>query len=218
MPAREKPSPPRPRTAPADPSRRGFLESVGLGVAGLSLSATAREGVEGESPPLPPGVAARFGPGPVPMTFRLNGREVTVEVEPRTTLLAALRDRLELTGAKEVCDRGACGGCTVLLDGRPVTACMVLALDAREREVTTIEGLAQGEGLDPLQSAFIDHDALMCGYCTPGMIMAAKGLLLENPSPDEEQVRRALSGNLCRCGTYPQVFRAVHAASGRREG
>jgi aerobic-type carbon monoxide dehydrogenase small subunit (CoxS/CutS family) len=150
--------------------------------------------------------------------MRLNGQEIRLTVEPATTLLTALRERLELTGTKEACGRGACGACTVLLDRRPVKACLMLALDARGRDVTTIEGLSQGVDLDPLQAAFIEHDALMCGFCTPGMILAAKGLLLENPSPSAGEIREALSGNLCRCGTYPHVFRAVGSVTAGEEG
>jgi aerobic-type carbon monoxide dehydrogenase small subunit (CoxS/CutS family) len=198
-------------------TRRGFIGTVGGGVAGLGLGVAA-SGAEIDAPPRQPGVAGRFGPGRFPLTLRINGRKREITVETRTTLLAALREGLDLTGAKEVCDRGACGACTVLLDGRPVNACLMLALDARGAEITTIEGLAPGEALDPVQQAFVDKDALMCGFCTPGMIRAAEGLLIRLPTPTEDQIRSGLSGNLCRCATYPNVFAAVRSASGRKEG
>ena len=159
------------------------------------------------------------GPDAVAFKLHVNGTERALTVEPRTTLLGALRDHLGLTGAKPVCDRGACGACTVHLDGMPVMSCMMLALDARGRKVTTIEGLARGDKLAPIQQAFIDHDALQCGFCTPGMIMSCQALLARNPNPQLADVRAAVAGNLCRCGTYPKVFEAtLAAAKGGRHG
>jgi aerobic-type carbon monoxide dehydrogenase small subunit (CoxS/CutS family) len=195
-------------------SRRGFLKGAGLGAATTGLLGTATEALAaGRSP-----VVA--GPGPVPLSLKVNGTERKLRVEPRTTLAEALRDELGLTGTKVVCDRGSCSACTVHLDGMPVNACMTFALDVGRREVTTIEGLAKGETLHPVQEAFIAHDALQCGFCTPGMVMSCAALLARNPKPTLEDVRDATSGNLCRCGTYPKVFAATLAAAkgGRKEG
>lgn len=155
------------------------------------------------------------GPGAVPITLHVNGVARTLSLAPATTLAEALRERLALTGTKVACDRGACSACTVWLDRAPVCACMTLAIDVGEREVTTIEGLAQDGPLHPVQSAFIDHDAIQCGFCTPGLIMSCAALLARTPDPSESQVRDALGGHLCRCGTYPHVIAAVLEASRR---
>ena len=149
------------------------------------------------------------------MTLRVNGQTYTARLEPRVTLADALRDHLDLTGTKLICDRGACGGCTVLLDTEPVVSCMVLAITAQGKEIRTVEGLAQNDTLDSLQEAFIAHDALQCGYCTPGMLMSCRALLNRNPKPGLAEIKAAVSGNVCRCGTYPHVFAAVLAASGQ---
>jgi aerobic-type carbon monoxide dehydrogenase small subunit (CoxS/CutS family) len=196
------------------------LKGLGTGAAAAAVSPAAGLGAfagtagtpsaAGQKDPL---LAERISRGPVQIELRINGEARKVMVEPRTTLLSALRNRLGLTGAKEVCDRGACGACTVHLDGRPVNSCLVLALDARGRAIRTIEGLALGDALDPVQDAFIEKDALMCGYCTPGMVMAVRALLDRNPSPTLDDVRRATAGNLCRCGTYPKVFEAALLAA-----
>ena len=145
----------------------------------------------------------------------MNGEARRIEIDPATTLLQALRMDLDLTGTKEVCDRGACGACSVLVDGRLIVSCMMLAVDAAGSRITTVEGLANGDALDPVQRSFIAHDALQCGYCTPGLVMAARALLDENPKPTLEEIRQGLSGNLCRCGTYTNVFNAVLDASGQ---
>jgi len=158
---------------------------------------------------------ARLGPEPATMRLRVNGGVVEVTTEPATTLLDALRNHANLTGAKEVCDRAACGACSVLVDGRLVASCMMLAVDAIGREVTTIEGVAPEGGLHPVQEAFIRHDALQCGFCTPGLVVASKALLDANPKPTIAQIRRGLAGNICRCGTYTNVFNAVLDASGQ---
>jgi aerobic-type carbon monoxide dehydrogenase small subunit (CoxS/CutS family) len=157
---------------------------------------------------------ARAGPGAVRVPLTVNGAVAEVLVEPRVTLLDALRDRLDLTGTKRACDHGACGACTVWLDGKPVNSCLVLAVDAAGRSVTTIEGLAKGDQLHPVQAAFVKHDAAMCGFCTPGMVMSCAALLSATKNPTDEQIRRAVAGNLCRCGTYPHVFSAVREAGG----
>jgi len=136
-----------------------------------------------------------------------------LNVEPRVTLLDALRDRLNYTGAKKVCDRGTCGACTVLMDGKAVYACMVLAVDAQGRNIQTVEGLSQGSELHPVMRAFVEHDAQQCGYCTPGFVVAVKAFLDENPNPTYEQVKDGLGGNLCRCGTYVGIRKAVLEAA-----
>jgi xanthine dehydrogenase YagT iron-sulfur-binding subunit len=194
-------------------SRRSFLKGTGAGAAGLAAVgfqlpvATAKEQNAAES---------AVGPDPVPVTLRVNDRTYTLRLEPRVTLASALRDHLDLTGTKLICDRGACGGCTVLLDGEPVVSCMVLAVTAQGKAIRTVEGLAKNdEQLDPLQEAFIAYDALQCGYCTPGMLMSCRALLDRTPQPTLTEIKTAVSGNVCRCGTYPHVFAAVLAASGQ---
>jgi xanthine dehydrogenase YagT iron-sulfur-binding subunit len=189
-------------------SRRGFLLGTGVAAATTAMLEGCRAPeIEVKSP------SPVFGPERVALTLRVNSVERRVEVEPRTTLAEALRRELGLTGTKVVCDRGSCSACTVWLDGTPVCACMTFALDAAGRDVTTIEGLARGDALHPVQEAFIEHDALQCGFCTPGMIMSCAALLQRTPSPTLEDVRAATSGNLCRCGTYPKVFDATLAAA-----
>ncbi len=193
-------------------SRRGFLKGAGLTAAGTALL----EGVQAfgrEASSATPGVT-ELGPGPVSVRLHVNGNEHTTEIEPRTTLADALRIHLGMTGTKVICDRGACSGCTVWLDKVPVNSCMTLAIDAIGRHVTTIEGLsAEGEP-HPLQTAFVKHDALQCGFCTPGMVMSCAALLEKNPHPSEQEVRHAISGNLCRCGTYPKIFAATLETAG----
>jgi len=156
------------------------------------------------------------------IALRINGRDYEVEVEPRTTLLSVLRDemdtngqRLNLTGVKQVCDRGECGGCTVIMDGKAVYSCMTLAIDAQGKDILTVEGLADGDKLHPLQEAFIEHDALQCGFCTPGFLMTAKALLDKNLDPTPEEIKRGLTGNICRCGAYTRIFEAVQTAAKR---
>lgn len=187
-------------------SRRTFLKTSGMSVAAATVMST---GVSG----LPPGTPKVVGPGAVSVTLKVNGKPMQAEVTPATTLAEALRGPLNHTGTKIVCDRGACSACTVWLDGLPVNSCMTLAVDVGQRDVKTIEGLANGEVLHPVQAAFIEHDASQCGYCTPGMVMSCAALLARNPHPTEADVRQATSGNLCRCGTYPKVFEATLAAA-----
>ena len=155
-----------------------------------------------------------LGPGPVPLDLKVNGKLYRLSVEPRVILADALRDRLGLTGTKVVCDRGACGACTVMIDGEPVCSCLTLAIEARGKAITTIEGLAKDGRLAPIQDAFVRADALQCGFCTSGMIMSCKSLLDKNPKPSRAEIVNAVSGNLCRCGTYPHVFEAVEIAAG----
>jgi xanthine dehydrogenase YagT iron-sulfur-binding subunit len=188
-------------------TRRGFMQGVGV-AGGTAVVAKEVRAAEKPAKVLP---AAR-----VPITLNVNGKDHKLKVEPRVTLLRALRNELDLTGSKEVCDRGSCGACSVHLDGKLVTSCMVLAVDAVGKRVTTIEGLAQGkdgEKLDPIQDAFVKHDALQCGFCTPGMVMACKALLDQNKKPTLLQIKKALSGNICRCGTYTNIFAAVETAA-----
>ena len=202
-------------------SRRSFLKgfkSLGILTAG---GAVAKGGLAAEAPTSGENgertAKKAVGPGAVSVTLRVNGAVRKVAVEPRETLAEALRDRLHLTGTKIVCNRGACSACTVLLDGEPVNACMVLAVEAAGREIRTVEGLQRKEELHPLQQAFIDHDASQCGYCTPGMLMSAVHLLESDPDPSIEKLKVALSGNLCRCGTHPHVFRALLEVAERRK-
>jgi len=163
------------------------------------------------------GRLAAVGPDAVPLALTVNGVSRALQVEPRTTLAEALRGSLGLTGTKIGCDRGACSACTVLIDGAAVCSCMILAVDVGARRVTTIEGLASGSELHPVQASFIAHDALQCGYCTPGMVMSCAALLERTPDPTAEDVQVAISGHVCRCGTYPHVVAATLAAAKARK-
>jgi aerobic-type carbon monoxide dehydrogenase small subunit (CoxS/CutS family) len=158
------------------------------------------------------------GPDAVAIPLQINGVTRTLHAEPHMTLAEALRGPLGLTGTKIACNRGACSACTVWLDGQPVCACMVLAIEVGTRAITTIEGLAQGDTLHPVQQAFIDHDALQCGFCTPGMIMSCAALVEHNAEPSADDVRAAISGHICRCGTYPHVIAATLDAARTRKG
>ena len=149
----------------------------------------------------------------VEIVLRVNGINYEVAIEPQRTLVEVLRDTLGLTGTKKSCSEGECGACTVLMDGKPVTSCLILALDAQGKEILTIEGLSEGEKLHPIQEAFLKHGAIQCGFCTPGMVMSAKALLDEHPKPTATEVRKAISGNLCRCTGYQQIVDSILAAS-----
>ena len=191
-------------------TRRSFIRGAGLSTAGsvlLTSNALAFDYKEQAT------VGKEFGPDAITIKMKVNGIVKSLSVEPRTTLASALRDHLELTGTKVVCDRGSCSACTVYVDGKPVNSCMMSAFDVGEKEVTTIEGIAKNGELHPVQQAFIDHDASQCGYCTPGMVMSCVHLVENNANPDLEDVKNATRGNLCRCGTYPHVFKATLAAS-----
>jgi aerobic-type carbon monoxide dehydrogenase small subunit (CoxS/CutS family) len=155
------------------------------------------------------------GPGPIEIKLNVNGQARTISAEPATTLLEALRLHLNLTGPKEICDRGACGGCSVIIDGKLAVSCMMLAVDAEGARIRTIEGLAKDGSLDPIQENFIRHDAMQCGYCTPGFIIAGRALLDKKPKPTLPEIKKALSGNICRCGTYTNIFNAILEASGQ---
>jgi xanthine dehydrogenase YagT iron-sulfur-binding subunit len=180
---------------------------IGTGAVGAGL-------LEGEAQAAPP-AANVVGPGPVPITLNINGKPVSLTVEPSVTLLDALRNHLDYTGAKKVCDRGTCGACTVILGGKSVYACSVLAIDAQGRNIDTIEGLPVN---NPISNAFVNHDGQQCGYCTPGFVMAAKGFLSEHPNPTMDDVKNGLGGNLCRCGTYMGVRQAVLEAAKNMKG
>ena len=189
-------------------SRRGFLKGVGTGVAATGLLTTIEPAtVDAANRPL------RHGPGAVPIVLEVNGETHRTEAEPRHVLLDVLRRNLDITGPKPICERGACGGCTVLVEGEPVYSCMMLAIDAVGKKITTVEGLANGDQLDPVQEAFIEHDALMCGFCTPGFLMSVRALIDRNPNPSIDDVKSAVSGNVCRCGTYPRIFEAALTAA-----
>ena len=189
-------------------TRRKFIQGVGTGMIGTAVLPGILSGEKEKPEPSPPS-----HPGKELVVLKVNGKQVRAMVEPRTTLVQLLRDHLELTGTKIVCDHGECGGCTVLLDGKAVYSCHMLALDAAGKEVLTIEGLLNGEELHPIQQAFIDHDGLQCGFCTPGQIMAAQALLLKHPEPTVEQVKEGMAGNLCRCAAYPNIVKSVMAAA-----
>jgi len=190
-------------------SRRSFLRASGIAAGAAAAEETliglASSGARGE--PL------TVGPGEVPVTLDVNGVARTLSIEPRMTLVEALRGPLELTGTKIGCDRGACSACTVWIDGAQVASCMMLAIDVGGGKITTIEGLARGDDLHPVQSAFIAHDAVQCGFCTPGLVMSCAALLARNPNPSPDDVKNATSGHLCRCGTYPHVLAATLAAA-----
>jgi xanthine dehydrogenase YagT iron-sulfur-binding subunit len=153
------------------------------------------------------------GPGKVPIQLHVNGALYSLDVEPRRTLLDVLRIDLHLTGTKKVCDMGDCGACTVMLEGKAVYSCMLLAIECEGHRILTIEGLAEGEHLDPIQQAFVKHDAFQCGFCTPGQIMAVRALLERNVSPTADEIRQAVSGNICRCGAYLRIFAAAEEAA-----
>lgn len=187
-------------------SRRSFLKA-----SGISLSVPL---VMGHRVIKVAGAEVKvYGPAKVPIALTVNGKKYSAEVEPRVTLLEALRGDLDLTGSKRVCDRATCGACTVIVDGKPAYSCSVLAIEAQGKAITTVEGLMQGDKLHPVQQAFIDNDAQQCGFCTPGFVVACKAFLDKNPNPTLEQVERGLGGNLCRCGTYVGVRAAVLQAA-----
>jgi xanthine dehydrogenase YagT iron-sulfur-binding subunit len=208
-----------PRKKPThDESRRDFLRTIGAGAvvsASASLSASASaEAADASAGQVPD----TFGPGSVPITLTINGRRHQLNVEPRVTLLDAMRTRLDITGQKRVCDRGACGACTVIIEGRTYYSCSMLAIEAQGKNIRTVDGLANGNTLHPVQQAFCDHDGLMCGFCTPGFVMATVALLEKNPTPTADQARKALDGNLCRCGTNIGVLKAALSAKGVSRG
>lgn len=191
-------------------SRRAFLKTVSASSIAAGVIAPGDSQAQAGPPAL--------GPGEVPIQLTIDGQTRSLRVEPRVTLLDAMRERLDITAQKRVCDRGSCGACTVLIDGKSAYACSVLAIDAQGRSIRTVASLAKGTVLHPVQQAFCDHDGLMCGFCTPGFVLSAVALLEKNPSPTAEQAKAALDGNICRCGTYPRVVEAVLNTKGVRRG
>ena len=210
-----KPRDPREKEEnPPDPSRRRFLKGVGIAGATAAVADQLWIDAKGEERETPQ-PASKTLTGTVSVVLDVNGQKRTVQVEPRTTLLNALRNHLEpqVTGPKLVCDMGTCGACTVLLDGKPVYSCLLLAVDTLGKKITTVEGLGSPESMNAVQSAFVEKDGLMCGFCTPGFVTTISAYLKTNDNPTLDQVREACKGNFCRCGTYPRVFEAALAAA-----
>jgi xanthine dehydrogenase YagT iron-sulfur-binding subunit len=201
--------------------RREFVKLAGTAGVAVGVLASGELLKAEPAPQEPPDAATNklVGPGPVKMTLKINGKHTVLVAEPRVTLLDGLRDHIHLTGAKKVCDRGTCGACTVIIDGTAMYSCSVLAIDVAERpgspvaSIETIEGLAPAGQLHPVSTAFVDHDASQCGFCTPGFVMSAKAYIDKHPHPTYEQVKASLGGNLCRCGTYMGVRHAVVEAA-----
>jgi xanthine dehydrogenase YagT iron-sulfur-binding subunit len=195
-------------------SRREFLQGAGGALTGAGLLGGARitTAAEATAEKTREGLKKYAADGQT-ITLAVNGKSQKANLTPDTTLLQALRESFDLTGAKEVCDRGACGACTVLVDGRSVNSCLMLAVDAVGSKITTVEGLASDSQLDPVQQAFIEHDACQCGYCIPGFVVRSRALLDETPKPDRDQIKHGLCGNICRCAAYVRIFDAVAAAA-----
>jgi xanthine dehydrogenase YagT iron-sulfur-binding subunit len=193
-------------------SRRDFLKS-----AGVTSLATAVTGVAPPEAGAQTGPAV-VGPGDVPVTLTVNGKRVDLKIEPRVTLLDALRTRADLTGNKRVCDRGSCGACTMIVDGRTVYSCSTLAIEVQGKQIRTVEGLSTGDTLHPVQQALCDVDALMCGFCTPGFVVATVAVLEQHPNATREQIARGLDGNICRCGTFVRIMEAAMKARGVARG
>ena len=193
-------------------SRRGFIKGVSGGiVSAASLSAVKKDSAAEE-------YGKVIGPDEATITLTINGVTKKLSIDPRITLLDALRNQLDFTGTKRVCNRGECGACTMIVNGNTVLACSMLAVDADGADIRTIEGLADDNKLHPVQQKFIENDALQCGFCTPGFIMSGVALLERNPAPTMDQIKYAVSGNLCRCGTYPHVFKAIDEAAKEMKG
>jgi len=190
--------------------RRQFLKATG--VAPLAATVAGAAVVEAQSGP------AIVGPGEVPIELMVNGKRVALRVEPRVTLLNAIRNRADMTGNKRVCDRGACGACTMIVDGRTVYSCSTLAIEVQGKQIRTVDGLASAATLHPVQQAFCDTDGLMCGFCTPGFVMATVALLEKTPNPTVEQAKKGLDGNICRCGTFVRILEAALKAKGVARG
>jgi xanthine dehydrogenase YagT iron-sulfur-binding subunit len=191
------------------PSRRDFLRGSGVAAVATALTQVplpVAEAVEDKAAEVP-----AFGPGPVAVTLDVNGAELSTKLEPRVTLLDALRNYLDVTGCKRVCDRGTCGACTVMLDGKPIYSCTMLALEAQGHKIKTAEALIDGGKLDAVPAAFVAHDAQQCGFCTPGFVVAMRAAFDKNPNATPAEIEDALSGNICRCGTYEQMRHAIAA-------
>jgi len=193
---------------PSGVSRRDFLKISTITAAVPLVAGSQTVLAAGEHVPV-------YGPGKVPIVLTVNGKKYNLQLEPRVTLLDALRDDLDITGAKRVCDKAECGACTVLMDNKPVYACSVLAIEAQGKQIETVESLLENGKLHPIQQAFVEHDASQCGFCTPGFVVACKSFLDKHPNPSPEDIRKGLSGNLCRCGTYAGIREAI-AQSARK--
>jgi len=190
-------------------SRRAFLK--GAGVTGLASAVTAAGVAETEAQTGP----RVLGPGDVPVSLMVNGKRLELKIEPRVTLLDAIRNRADLTGNKRVCDRGTCGACTMIVDGRTVYSCSTLAIEVQGKQIRTVDGLANGATLHPVQRGAVGKDALMCGFCTPGFVVATVALLEKHPNATPEQMRKGLDGNICRCGTFVRILEAANAAKAK---
>ena len=188
-------------------TRRGFLQAVGIGTLEVAVAGALSPAEQAE---------AKEAGTTIPLSLTINRRQHDLQVEPRWTLLHVLRQRLKLTGTKPGCERGECGACTVLMDDKPRYSCLTLAVEAEGRSIVTVEGLMDGEHLGPVQEAFVHEDGFQCGFCTPGQVMAAEGLLRNTPNPGIEEIRTGMSGNLCRCGAYDHIFKAVKSAAALR--
>jgi aerobic-type carbon monoxide dehydrogenase small subunit (CoxS/CutS family) len=206
----------KPKSSPPEDSpgisRRSFLKGAGVAATGTAVLNAGLLGHASETQ------SQVIGPEATNIALNVNGAVKRLSIEPHTTLAEALRHELNLTGTKIVCDRGSCSACTVLLDGMPVNSCSTFALDALDHKITTIEGLGDPAHLHPVQAAFVEHDGMQCGYCTPGMVMSCAALLDHNPNPSAADVQQAISGNICRCGTYPKVVDAALDAARSRKG
>ncbi|MVN78708.1 2Fe-2S iron-sulfur cluster binding domain-containing protein [Hymenobacter sp. HMF4947] len=198
---------------PPGPSRRSFLKQTG-GLLGVALAPPIASQAEALADKLAP--ASPIVSGPTNVSLNINGQARNLRLEPRTTLLDALRENLDLTGTKKGCDHGQCGACTVHVDGRRVNACLTLAVMSQGKQITTIEGLAKGEELHPMQEAFLKHDGFQCGYCTPGQIMSGVSCVKEGHATTDDQTREWMSGNICRCGAYPNILAAVREVAGQQ--
>jgi xanthine dehydrogenase YagT iron-sulfur-binding subunit len=190
-------------------SRRDFLKSAGVGGLASAVTTIGTADVDAQTGP------RAVGPGDVPVALMVNGKRLELQIEPRVTLLDAIRNRADLTGNKRVCDRGTCGACTMIVDGRTVYSCSTLAIDVVGKQIRTVDGLSTGNTLHPVQQAFCDVDALMCGFCTPGFVVAATALLERTPNPTREQIAKGLDGNICRCGTFVRIMEATMAAAAK---
>ena len=194
-------------------SRRAFLKGSGVAaVASAAAGLPVLTPPEAEAAqPQPGGNVPAHGPGPVKINLTVNGREMSTSVEPRVTLLDALRNHLDVTGCKKVCDRGTCGACTVMVDGKVIYSCTMLAIEAQGKPIRTAESLVQGGKLDAVPAAFVRHDAQQCGFCTPGFVVAMKAVLEQNTKATPADIEKGLQGNICRCGTYEQMRDAIYA-------
>ena len=197
---------------PFSVSRRDFLRTAGVGSLATAVTAVGVAEADAQTGP------AVIGPGEVPVTLMVNGKRLDLKIEPRVTLLNAIRNRADMTGNKRVCDRGACGACTMIVDGRTVYSCSTLAIEVQGKQIRTVDGLSNGNTLHPVQQAFCDTDGLMCGFCTPGFVVATVAFLERTPNPTIEQTKKGLDGNICRCGTFVRILEAAMKAKGVARG